>query len=525
MARGRISWKAALGIVRQISGALGAAHSKGIVHRDLKPDNIFLVLDSEVPGGERIKLLDFGIAKLMHDAGAGTSVTRTDAIMGTPTYMSPEQCRGVAADHRADLYSLGCIAFELCAGRPPFIGEGAGDVLSAHIHVQVPAMATLGCDVPWEVENLICWLLAKPPSQRMQSTAELIRTIDAIGTDSARAIAAASHVMSSPVTALSVTTLSGAASARTAGAVRADGRRALVIGTAAAAVIAVATMAIVAVVMRAPNAGTNNVGLWDAGATPVWPEHEKRCLEAQVARNWQGLIDCAKALETLGGKDKAKEFQAKALKEQDNELKAHSVTQALRDKNLKEAESLLVKIGDGSVYYNALHDQFVRAETPLLESNLRKAQIYAANHDCAGLRQWKAQAAATTTRIYIGVQGVRCTEKGQQQTEPVVAEPTLGSNTEVTAAAAKSACDTLNADDLISQAENLYRNGYPKRAVALVVKALPCAPEIRNYRWAVMYACDAKDGATAKLYFPKVPTQFQASLEQKCQQQGIIVRP
>jgi eukaryotic-like serine/threonine-protein kinase len=138
MARGRFGWRPALAIVRQIAGALSAAHAKGIVHRDLKPDNIFLVLDPEVPGGERIKLLDFGIAKLAGESAGGMSMTRTGAVMGTPTYMAPEQCRGVATDHRADLYALGCIAFELCGGRPPFVGEGTGDVLAAHIHVPTP---------------------------------------------------------------------------------------------------------------------------------------------------------------------------------------------------------------------------------------------------------------------------------------------------------------------------------------------------------------------------------------------------
>ncbi|MBC7977879.1 MAG: FHA domain-containing protein, partial [Myxococcales bacterium] len=278
----------------------------------------------------------------------------------------------------------------------------------------------------------------------------------------------------------------------------------------------------VGVIEDAPGPGSATANLGSAK-----PEDEKKCIEAQAARDWQALTDCAKGLESLGAKDKAKEFQAKALKEQDNELKAQSVTQALRERNLKEAESLLTRIGDGSVYYKALHDQFVRAETPVLESNLRKAQVYAANHDCAGLRQWKAQAAATTSRIYKEVQGVKCTEK-VQQTDPVAVRPTPGSNSNVEPAVPtppKNACDTLNVDDLTTQAENQYRAGYPKPALALLVKVLPCKQDVRTYRLAVMYACDGKDAAAAKQYFPKVPAQFQPSLEQKCQQQGIIVRP
>src|SRR5207248_990205 len=119
-ARGRMPALEALSIARQIAGALSAAHGKSIVHRDLKPDNVFLVRDPEMPSGERIKLLDFGIAKLAGDTGINAQKTRTGAVMGTPTYMAPEQCRGVGVDHCADLYALGCILFEMLCGRPPF---------------------------------------------------------------------------------------------------------------------------------------------------------------------------------------------------------------------------------------------------------------------------------------------------------------------------------------------------------------------------------------------------------------------
>ena len=109
---GRLPVATALVFARQIATALAAAHRAGIVHRDLKPDNAFLVADPEVAGGERVKLLDFGIAKLTGDGGVAH--TTTGAIMGTPHYMSPEQCEGSrAVDHRADLYSLGCMLFQM----------------------------------------------------------------------------------------------------------------------------------------------------------------------------------------------------------------------------------------------------------------------------------------------------------------------------------------------------------------------------------------------------------------------------
>jgi len=175
--RGPIGWSTSLGLVRQIAGALGAAHAKGIFHRDLKPENIFLVPDPEVPGGERIKLLDFGVAKL---AGSSPSqnMTRAGTVIGTPTYMAPEQCRGVAIDGRVDLYSLGCILFELCTGRPPFVYDAYGDLLIAHVQEPPPAISSLASGVPQEIEALIQRMLAKAPADRVQTAEELIRLID-----------------------------------------------------------------------------------------------------------------------------------------------------------------------------------------------------------------------------------------------------------------------------------------------------------------------------------------------------------
>jgi serine/threonine-protein kinase len=238
-ARGRVGWPAALATARQIAAALVAAHAKGIVHRDLKPDNIFVIRDDEVPGGERIKLLDFGIAKLAGEPGQASNVTRTGVVIGTPTYMAPEQCRGVAVDHRVDLYALGCIVFELCVGQPPFVGEGTGDVIGAHIHVPPPTLAALGVAAPPEVEALLARLLAKPPAMRVQTADELIRAIDAIsGRSSLPGVAGSGGF---PVAVASLpTTLSGAAATHEQPvASRPRSRRTIVAAALAALAVAV----------------------------------------------------------------------------------------------------------------------------------------------------------------------------------------------------------------------------------------------------------------------------------------------
>lgn len=171
--------EAAIPIVRQIASALGEAHKAGIVHRDLKPENIFLVADPDVQGGERIRILDFGIAKLTQSSIEASS-TRTGAVMGTPSYMSPEQCTGAKnVDHRTDLYALGCILFEMLCGRPPFIGQGAGTVIAAHMYAIPPRPSSMSV-IPPEVESLTLRLLSKVPNDRFADTSELTRALDAL---------------------------------------------------------------------------------------------------------------------------------------------------------------------------------------------------------------------------------------------------------------------------------------------------------------------------------------------------------
>jgi serine/threonine protein kinase len=178
--RGRMEEGEAAMFLKSVCSALGAAHAKKIVHRDLKPDNIFLVPDPESATGERPKLLDFGIAKLT-DVGLAGGGTKTGAVMGTPTYMSPEQCKGTGqVDHRADLYSLGCIYYELLCGRPPFIEEGAGELIGAHLYVQPASPRTHQPGISVESDKLIMSLLAKNPDDRPQTAKELAQRLSTI---------------------------------------------------------------------------------------------------------------------------------------------------------------------------------------------------------------------------------------------------------------------------------------------------------------------------------------------------------
>jgi serine/threonine protein kinase len=174
-AAGRLPVMVALDIAAQAADALGAAHSKNVVHRDLKPDNLFLVPDARMPGREQVKILDFGIAKLAQRLpGAGGSVTRTGTVMGTPQYMSPEQCRATRdVDQRSDIYSLGVIIYEMLAGQAPFSSDSWGELMHLHIGVEPPPLRSRQPDIAADLEAVVHKALAKDPALRFQSMDEL----------------------------------------------------------------------------------------------------------------------------------------------------------------------------------------------------------------------------------------------------------------------------------------------------------------------------------------------------------------
>ncbi|HVX97929.1 MAG TPA: serine/threonine-protein kinase [Polyangia bacterium] len=180
---GRLPPATAAQFAHQTASALAAAHAAGIVHRDLKPDNIFVVPGQDEEGREQIKILDFGIAKLSteHPGGSGVK-TRTGTVMGTPVYMSPEQCRGTKeVDHRTDIYALGIILYEMLCGQPPFVSSGYGELIHMHIGTPPAPPRTHNPGIPAELEAVVLKLLAKDAGQRYQSMGELQQALKASG--------------------------------------------------------------------------------------------------------------------------------------------------------------------------------------------------------------------------------------------------------------------------------------------------------------------------------------------------------
>src|SRR5438270_3396525 len=163
-------------ITEQVGAGLDYAHSHGVIHRDVKPANIMCL-----PGGQ-VKIMDFGIAK------SGAGLTTAGQVLGTPTYMSPEQVRGKALDGRSDLFSFGVILYEMVTGEKPFTGENVTTIIYKIMNEEPVPPRDLDASVPAEVSSIILKALAKNPNERYQNAAQLVRDLQ-----NCEAVAAASE--------------------------------------------------------------------------------------------------------------------------------------------------------------------------------------------------------------------------------------------------------------------------------------------------------------------------------------------
>jgi serine/threonine-protein kinase len=164
-------------MMRGICAGVGAAHRQGVVHRDLKPENILVVAPDDDYEFESVRVVDFGLAKLLADAD---STNKSGVVLGTPFYMSPEQCMGEPLDTRSDVYSLGAMFYEMVSGERPFGAETVSGVISKHLYEDPPPLrASLG--LPRRIAAAIMQALSKDPEDRPQSATDFARLLQYAG--------------------------------------------------------------------------------------------------------------------------------------------------------------------------------------------------------------------------------------------------------------------------------------------------------------------------------------------------------
>lgn len=166
----RLPFSRAIAVIRGILEALEYSHRNGIVHRDIKPANVMLTA-----GGD-VKVMDFGIARALDDASA--TVTHAWTVVGTANYLSPEQARGEVADSRSDIYSVGCLLYELLTGRPPFLGDTPVAIAYQHVSAEFVPVSELNEELPLGIDNIISGALSKDPLARYQSAGEMLEDIN-----------------------------------------------------------------------------------------------------------------------------------------------------------------------------------------------------------------------------------------------------------------------------------------------------------------------------------------------------------
>jgi eukaryotic-like serine/threonine-protein kinase len=173
ISQGAVSPCEVVDVAIQVCHGLAAAHAKGIVHRDMKPENIFLVED-----GRKVKIFDFGIAKVTR-ADTNTNLTKTGAIFGTPNYMAPEQALGKPVDHRADIYAMGVILYEMLTGHVPFRSDSFLAILTQHVTRMPtpPSEAAPERQIPSSLEQVVLKAMAKDPDDRYQNMGELVEVL------------------------------------------------------------------------------------------------------------------------------------------------------------------------------------------------------------------------------------------------------------------------------------------------------------------------------------------------------------
>ena len=190
-----LPWKKVTSIGAAVADGLAAAHGRGIIHRDIKPENLFITADG------RVKILDFGLAAVHEEAepdAETATITEAGTVMGTPGYMAPEQVKGKPADTRSDIFSLGCVIYEMASGHRAFGGDTGVEVMAAILKEEPPQLSSSGVAVPVDLERAVHRCLEKRPEARFQSAADLAYSLKSVGLSGAVPLMATPSAVTPP---------------------------------------------------------------------------------------------------------------------------------------------------------------------------------------------------------------------------------------------------------------------------------------------------------------------------------------
>jgi serine/threonine-protein kinase len=519
---------------RQIANVLQVAHARGITHRDLKPENLFLVPDVEAMGGERVKVLDFGIAKLAGQAQVAGVKTRTGLIMGTPCYMSPEQCRGAGVvDARSDIYALGCILFEMSCGRPPFVAEGVGEILGAHQFVEPPHPQSLAPDLLSDLAALIVKMLAKHPDARPQTMVAVSQALDgimhALGASAPSPSAPAPPApappapappapappalappalappapLPSPNSPLALHVPAASTTLRDSAGVshprvRTRGRR-IVPGLGVLLVISVTALLVFAVANSASGtepldgSSSNDKAAFQTTATgedaaiavsgspvpvPVsGSELQEDCIRHQTARRWADLHGCAKRLQAHNS-EAAGEFKARAALELEAAPRIVAFESALRMRDLNKAREELNHISPAATDYTKLKQEYGIAEAQAIADVM--AQLARSKGNCQ-----------TYNQIIMQEKVSRPPRVVDEATRQVKCEPIT-----------ETACDH---EELFQEGKRLFSLGRLTAALEKYEAAWSCKHDPMYADKGFVVACNVPSLKKAKLFWKRMP--------------------
>ena len=585
--RGALAAGETVDYVLQACEALAEAHALGIIHRDLKPSNLFLTQRPD--GSPLVKVLDFGISKLLVGGPGLLTMTGTimgtpgyrspeqmkaskdvDArsdvwALGIVLY----ECLNGRRPFDADSFSAVVLraATEPAPAMDPRVPRGLQAVVLRCLEkdraARFPSIAELAAALaPFArdgraaaivVERATGMLhgaaIASGPPARYGRTPTATTQSGSAGMVHARtarrryAIGATVGSLGA-IIAISVASVRRSRSAddgpgptsgtATAPAAAPDAAEAVAVAKVAPANDATAPSTVLAadaaVVVVARD---ENVAPAQDGGDRMSRANEAKakiaaCGQLEVSQKWQALRECASELSALDARSKADEFRSKAIKEMAGVLAADKVKAALVEGSLREAQKQLKQISPDSVYFTPTSDAFRAAETRAVEANRRKAVAAAAAHDCASVRWLQVQLTTSSTAAVTGAVAavaLKCVDKVASPPPPVATQASAADRPAVGPSTTTNACQAMNVDDVMAQAQNEFAAGFEKAALHEANKALACKQTVQMYRLAAMYACGAHDLTTAKVYFNKVPAgQLQNAVEQKCQIEGLNLR-